>query len=307
MFRVAVLMSTYNGEKYLREQIDSVLNQEGVEAELFVRDDGSSDGTPEQLSAYAAENKKVHVFFEKNVGVGNSFMNLLYSVPSDFDYYAFADQDDIWCKDKLQKAVETLLQSGKLLYASNQECVDKDGCSIGIRYSDNADIHLSPISILTENMLAGCTMVFPRKFYEILSDKEHRPGEELLKNRIHDVWVAMAAALYDGLIYDKRSFIKYRQHANNVVGAKKPSLKKRIKAKLQKFSDKSLRCGRSKLAREVVKKFPLQAKNFALIGICADAKTCKGKRLLLKNGKILRTFSKESRWSFGCKVIFGLF
>ena len=88
MKTVAVLMSTYNGEKYLREQIDSILAQTDVAVSLFVRDDGSSDGTEKILAEYAANDPRVRYEMCENVGVGNSFMNLLYSVPDTFDYYA---------------------------------------------------------------------------------------------------------------------------------------------------------------------------------------------------------------------------
>ena len=81
-------MSTYNGKKFLCEQLDSILSQTNVEVEIFIRDDGSTDGTKEILDKYAVK-EGIHVDYAENVGVGNSFMNLLYSVPSDFDYYAF--------------------------------------------------------------------------------------------------------------------------------------------------------------------------------------------------------------------------
>ena len=144
MISVAVIMSTYNGEKYLGEQIDSILNQKDLEVTLFVRDDGSSDGTKNILEKYARDNGKIHINFGVNAGVGNSFMNALYSVPDTFDYYAFADQDDIWLENKLFQAVKALQESGKMLYASNQENTDKDGNSLGLRYKEDALINQKP-------------------------------------------------------------------------------------------------------------------------------------------------------------------
>ena len=188
--KVAVVMSTYNGEKYLAEQLDSILAQAGVSVSLFVRDDGSTDGTRAILAEYAEKHGNVSVDFAQNVGVGNSFMNALYAVPDTFDYYAFADQDDIWLENKLIEAITLLQSSGKALYASNQENVDKDGNSLGMRYGDDADIHLTPVSIISNNTVAGCTFVFTRELYGRLTAAECRPTAELLKNRIHDVWVA---------------------------------------------------------------------------------------------------------------------
>ena len=307
MASVAVIISTYNGEKYLKEQLDSVLNQTGVEVGIFVRDDGSSDGTKEILSGYAEKFPNVDVEFAQNVGVGNSFMNALYSVTDGYDYYAFCDQDDIWEENKLISAVNVLEQSGKVLCATNQECVDKEGNSLGLRYSENTDIHLSPVSILEENMLAGCTMVWTAKFNALLREDGKRPSPELLRNRIHDVWLAMVASLYDGIAYDERSFIKYRQHENNVVGASADGFSKRLKKRLKKLTSKELRNGRSKLAEEICEKFPAQAAKFPIVVYCSQAKTCKGKNRILKNSKELRSYTKESGVGFFFKVIFGWF
>ena len=307
MKTVAVLMSTYNGEKYLREQIDSILNQSNVDVQLFVRDDGSSDNTKEILSEYAQKFDNIHLDFAENVGVGNSFMNLLYSAPDTFDFYAFADQDDIWEDKKLFEATELLQTSGKLLYASNQESVDKFGNSLGLRYDEDCKIHLTPVSILEKNMIAGCTMVVTNGFYTILTEESRRPTKELLHNRIHDVWLAMVASVYDGIIYDKRSFIKYRQHENNVVGAGKSSLKKRIKERTKKISNKELRNGRSKLAQEICSKFPKEAEEYPFLEVCANAKKLRNKRKLIKAQKELRSYSGESYFGFVGKVILGLF
>lgn len=307
MSTVAVLMSTYNGERFLKEQIDSILNQSGVSVELFIRDDGSKDSTLQLLETYASNHNNIHLFIEQNVGVGNSFMNLLYSVGGEYDYYSFADQDDIWEENKLIEAVSMLAQSDKVLYASNQECVDKEGNSLGLRYDANSEIHLAPIAILEKNTLAGCTMVFKRSLYEIITDEKRRPSEELLRNRIHDVWLSMTASINGGIIYDERSFIKYRQHENNVVGAYEGGVAKKIKERSKKVLNKKLRNGRSWLAKEIIEKFPEQAENFPLIKVCANINTLGGKRRIMKNNKLLRSYTKESYFGFLIKVTLGYF
>ena len=149
-------------------------------------------------------------------------------------------------------------------------------------------------------------MVLTNKFFRILANEKNRPEASLLKNRIHDVWIAMVASLFDGIIYDSGSFIKYRQHENNVVGAKS-SFSKRLKERTKKIRHAEYRNGRSLLAKEIVEKFPEEAKKFPLIVICSQAKTCNGKNKILKNGKQLRKYTKEGRFSFFVKVIFGLF
>lgn len=300
--KAAVVMSTYNGEKYLAEQLDSIFAQTGVDVSLFVRDDGSTDGTHAILAEYAEKHDNMMFELAQNVGVGNSFMNALYGVPDTFDYYAFADQDDIWLENKLIEAIKLLQSSGKALYASNQENVDKDGNSLGMRYDDGADIHLTPVSIISNNTIAGCTFVFTRELFGKLTAEEHRPTAALLKNRIHDVWVAAAASVNGGIVYDPRSFINYRQHGNNVVGSFKPSFKKRLKERMRKVKDKGQRNGRSMLARELMRCYQ-PASDFPLVEVCAKARKTK----LLKNGGELRSYTGEGAFAYFIKVLLGLF
>lgn len=307
MAKVAILISTYNGMRYLSEQLDSLIGQEGVIVTVFVRDDGSTDDTKEMLTSYAEKHDNIKVSFENNVGVGNAFLKMIYDAPSDYDYYALSDQDDVWEPDKVVSAVNFLEKTGGMLYASNQECVDAECNSLGLRYDEHSRINLTPEGILSENNLAGCTMVFNNKFYSIITEEGRRPSSELLKVRIHDVWLAMVASLYGGLVYDPSSHIKYRQHGDNIVGAYRKPLKDRIKAKFKKIKNKSLRCYRSALAKEIILKFPEKAAEHPLIGISANCKTLKGKNSILKNAATFRAFTGESGLTFFFKVVFNLF
>lgn len=103
---VQVVMSTYNGEKYLKEQIDSILSQEGVDVRLYIRDDGSSDRTTDILASYQ-EHKNVKIEKGNNLGFAKSFLTALDEC-DEADYYAFSDQDDVWEKDKLSTAVQLI-------------------------------------------------------------------------------------------------------------------------------------------------------------------------------------------------------
>lgn len=305
MYKVAVLMSIYNGEKYLKEQIKSILAQEEVEVELYARIDGSKDSSLQILEEFNREGLRIHIDNGANMGVGNSFMTLVYNAPSEMDYFAFADQDDIWESRKLIEAIHMLEQSGKSLYGSNQECVDKDGNTIGIRYAKDTSIYLTPNSILETNMIAGCTMVFNRYFCEILTS--HRPSEALLRNRIHDVWVAMVGSLYDSIIYDERSYMKYRQHENNVVGAYAGGFGDKLKQKWKRLINKENRCGRSILAKNVCDLFPDKAAIYPLLEHSAKAHTLTGKKYLLKNRKELLKYTSESELDLIVKILFNLF
>ena len=119
MKRVNVLLSSYNGEAFIEEQLQSVAAQEGVTTNIIVRDDGSTDGTRDILDRWQ-ESGKLTWYGGDNIGWSDSFMHLLVHAP-EADYYAFCDQDDIWMPDKLKVAVEHLERhpDTPTLYCSN--------------------------------------------------------------------------------------------------------------------------------------------------------------------------------------------
>lgn len=303
--KIAVLMSTYNGEEFLRDQIESILNQEKVNVTLYVRDDGSSDRTIEILREYE-EQGKLKLTCGKNCGVGNSFMELLYTSDQNFDFYAFSDQDDIWLSDKLYSAVGTIKkQKIPALYTGNQMLVNRKGEVLGIRYKEvpSTDYH----QILCKNLVSGCTMVFNQELYALLKNEKRRPSYALLQNRIHDVWVAMVASITGTVYFDEESHILYRQHERNVVGARKKNMRDRFKEILEKIKSPKQRCGRSKLAREICQCFPEFICNNNDLQIYGYYKSSvKSKIKLLKEHQI-RKFTEETQISFVLKIMFGLF
>ena len=127
MRNILVLMSTYNGEKYLKEQIDSILAQKNVEVTIRVRDDGSTDGTIRILEEYQ-KCGKLNWYSSTNMGPAKSFLDLVYNAPLKYDYYAFCDQDDYWKEDKLYKAIERLehFDDKPALYHCELEIVDEN-------------------------------------------------------------------------------------------------------------------------------------------------------------------------------------
>jgi rhamnosyltransferase len=292
-------MSTYNGEKYIREQIDSILKQTLVNVELYIRDDGSTDSTVQIISEY----EQVHLIKGENIGVGNSFMELLYMVPHEFDYYAFSDQDDIWLENKLEKAVEKIKnQEEPALYCSNQILVNKYGKNKHERYITKPD--LSVEMIFSQNNAVGCTMLWNDMLNEIIVS--HKPSKHLLENRIHDCWVAMVAGICGIIIYDENGYILYRQHENNVIGVKKANLYDELMEKMKKLKRKELRNGRSKLAKEVVRLFPKESSKCKALCLAADSKSIMGKFKLIKSNRYFRKYSGESFIGFSLKVVLGL-
>lgn len=306
MDRVAVLMSTYNGERFLREQLDSILNQKNVDITLRIRDDGSSDGTVAIIEEYRQKHSNIFLDRGENLGVGSSFMRLLYDAGDGFDYYAFSDQDDIWLPDKFARAIEAIGQFREpTLYCSNQMLIDKDKREIGIRYERpiNTD-YLQPLCI---NMATGCTMVWNRAMQRLLAEEERRPSKALLRKRIHDVWVAMAASVAGRVYYDNAAYILYRQHENNVVGVRKGSLIKEWRKKLQ---NEALRNGRSSLAKEILDCFGDRIgyeKVIERLRMCATyQESLKTKMRLCRDEDIMR-HSNEGKLMYCAKILMNLF
>lgn len=208
-------MSTYNGEKYLNEQMDSILNQKNIEVDILVRDDGSTDNTLNILKEYIKKYKNISYYTGTNLRSAKSFMNLLFTA-KEYNYYAFSDQDDVWDKNKLYVAVSKL-KEGYNLYGGKKSIVDSElkkmNCEDEIPFSLNLG------SVILRCRIAGCTMVFDKKL-----------REELLKYNpkvlsMHDSWVLKVAASIGKIFYDQKEYILYRQHSNNVVGAKKNFIK----------------------------------------------------------------------------------
>lgn len=224
--KIAVLMSTYNGEKYLEEQIESILGQVGdFELDLWVRDDGSSDGTHQILRAYEKE-KKLHWYTGENLKPAHSFLDLVKHCAG-YDFYAFADQDDWWFPGKLQSGIRAISQAqGPAVSFANAMLVDGDLASLNKNvYSRQPSYDFFTLSCA--GGVLGCTIVFNSALARLIQSRQ-TPASLVM----HDFYVSQLCALFDGQIcYDSRVQMKYRQHGNNVVGVsvgKLSALKKRF-------------------------------------------------------------------------------
>ena len=305
MSNIAVLMSTYNGQKYIREQIDCILSQKDVDVQLFIRDDGSSDDTVSIVKEYTEKYPNVHFYQGENLGVGSSFMDLAYHVNTDYDYYAFSDQDDNWLPEKLSCGISKLQgQEGPVLYCSNQILVDKDENRMGMRHEKALDC--SWMQIMCNNKISGCTMVWNKELQKILIEPSRRPTPELLRIRIHDVWVGMVAATVGKIIYDENGYILYRQHENNVVGVRETSHLEEYKKKLKK---KHLRRGRSTLAGMIAQNYsdlltPDLLKRLSKYG---NYRRSPIRRLGMFGEKEIYQHTGESAMAYRAKVLLGLF
>lgn len=222
MKTVQVLLSTYNGDKYLREQLDSVLEQQGVSVLITVRDDGSTDSTLDILEEYKQKGK-LEYYSGTNIGYRKSFLNLAYTCKGTADYYAFCDQDDVWKVNKLREAVKKLEKSTGRYKLYFSDLIVTDELLNKIDYKNYNRLNITLGSAMVRHNISGCTMVFNDELLEIAVKKE------LLNYEIgsHDAWLYKVCLSIGGtVIYDNNSYIYYRQHNHNVTGVKQGILKR---------------------------------------------------------------------------------
>ena len=212
MKKVLVLLSTYNGEKYLNEQLESIFAQKGVKVSVLARDDGSNDSTPTILENWKSSHSLLW-YTGKNIKPARSFLDLIDNAQG-YDYYALCDQDDYWLCDKLETAVLALEANTAELYYSPTTLVNENLDKINqIAYpKQDFDFYQS----IMYNHFSGCTMVFNEKLRKLIA--KSMPKSIVM----HDWWIILlckAAGLKT--VYGKESKILYRQHGNNSVGLKK--------------------------------------------------------------------------------------
>lgn len=217
MKRCLVLLCTYNGEKYLRKQLDSILRQEGVEVTVKAADDRSTDGTAEILKEYAEKYPSfTYSVNEKNKGFCYNFLDLIFSVKdTDYDYYALSDQDDVWLPEKLKRAAEQIELKGETpkgtLYCSNLIVTDENLNRIRMMEERNNPKD-NRYTAAFSNIATGCTIVFDKKFLSLCT--KHYPSDL----QLHDYWLYLLATYVADFIYDREGYICYRQHAESLIG-----------------------------------------------------------------------------------------
>lgn len=226
--RVQVLLATYNGSRYLEPLMDSLLNQFYQNIEIIVRDDGSSDNTIEVLKRYASYGN-VSIIQGENVGVPESFFRLLRLSSSGSDYFAFCDQDDVWQRDKVARAIRFLEISPRevpSMYCARVLIVDEklnvNGFSRIPRRAPSFE------NAITENIATGCTIVINKAARDLLL-------QECPKHAVmHDWWIYLVISAFGKVVYDQEPRIWYRQHSSNVVGYKSDVIDI-WKARIQRF------------------------------------------------------------------------
>lgn len=208
---VTVVLSTYNGQRFLREQLDSLLSQKGVKVSILVRDDGSKDKTTKILDEYQSKGYLTW-YTGEHLNVQKGYLDLLRTA-GDSDYYAFCDQDDVWDEDKLLIAVtelDELPQDKPAMYYCGQRLVDENMKLLSIH---EIATDRSPHTNFLISNVAGCTSVFNKQLVDAVNSAT--PDFILM----HDSWLFKICLALGGSYYaDPSAHISYRQHGNNVAG-----------------------------------------------------------------------------------------
>lgn len=235
--KVEVVISTFNGEKYIEEQILSIFEQKNVEIHITVRDDGSKDNTVSILNLLAQKNpNKIKVICGENIGYRKSFMIGL-KKSEEADYYAFSDQDDVWLPNKLDIAVKKIssLDSNMKLYTSSLIITDEKLKRIG--FNDISNMTNDVACYFSRPRLAGCTFVFNKKLkskaiclFDLCNMKQ------ISENSFpdHDFILGSIAFSCGKVFIDKDSYILHRRLLNSATSGGN-GLKKRIKTEYKYF------------------------------------------------------------------------
>ncbi|CAH2600975.1 Glycosyltransferase family 2 protein [Rhodovastum atsumiense] len=231
--RIAILLSTYNGARWLREQLESILHQTHEEWVLYWRDDGSADASVailQEFSQRAGQGRCVRIEQPAHrLGVTASFLTLLRAVVprlGERDAIAFADQDDIWLPHKLERGLAALHRAGQglpVLYCGRQILVDQDLNRLGLSGALRRATGFP--AALTQNVATGCTVMLNRQAACLVAASRPAPGT------LHDWWAYLMVTAAGGLlVQDKEPVILYRQHRCNLVGAPASSLRRAVGA-----------------------------------------------------------------------------
>lgn len=223
MSMVSIVIATYNGEKYVEEQIESILKSTYQDFKIYIYDDGSKDDTINILKRYESQYpEKIHVTQnETNLGVTMNFVKGFCRTTT--DYIMFCDQDDVWQPEKIAISLKRLrhmeAQTGKdmpMAVFTDAVVVDQKLNPIFASFFQSG--HLDPKKtdlshLLMENKLIGCTVMVNGALRKMI--QSHRLPKDI---RLHDWWIALTAAAFGRISYVNERTLLYRQHGSNVVG-----------------------------------------------------------------------------------------
>lgn len=229
---IGIAMTTYNGERFLREQIDSILNQTYADFELIVCDDGSSDSTVDILNEYAQKDSRVHIFQnEKNLGVIKNFEKAIrICLKRGAEYIALSDQDDIWIDTYLEILINIHINNPDIFISYGSRYPFSDVIPNTQYTSENLDFHFSniqrlDIALIRAGIFIGATMLIKKTFFDLALPINEEFG-------MHDIWFVTLSEALNKTKGTNRIITFYRRHNQNVTNGK--SLKEKLFLLLKK-------------------------------------------------------------------------
>lgn len=218
---IDILLATYNGEKYLKEQIDSILNQTYKEFRILIRDDGSTDETLKQIQLYMSKYPDKIFLVEEESGYrcsANNFMIL--AMHAESEYVMFCDQDDIWLPNKIEDTLNEMkkienqygIETPTVVFGNYIVVDEKLNEITNIRANQIDNYKLDLNHLLVQNYVTGCLMMVNKSLYSNI--KFYSP--EIL---MHDWWIAIYASSFGIIHHFDKELMLYRQHGKNFVGA----------------------------------------------------------------------------------------
>lgn len=245
MSNIDILMASYNSEKYIESQIDSILNQTYNDYHIYINDDISTDSTLNILQNYKKQYNNIFSISQnsKRQGIKENFSTLMDK--SNADYIMFADHDDVWFDNKIEITYKEMTALEKkysatipLLVFTDKTVTDSSLNIINHSHNKSEKLNTKNISfnrLLMGNVVSGCTIMINKPLKEICG--------HINKNAImHDYWIALTAAAFGHISYIDKPTMYYRQHGSNTLGAKSYSLK---------FALQKLKAGRKNMQQAV--------------------------------------------------------
>ncbi len=240
MAEVQILMAVYNGSDFLGEQIDSIIEQTYTNWELLISDDGSKDSSLQIICEYCNRDPRIRLCLEnERYGSAKAHFMALTKI-ANAPYVMYADQDDVWDRDKIETTLGSLKQQEEaeqglpLLACTDLRVVDTDLRLIHpsmLQYSNMDASTLDFGYFLASCITTGCTMAINRPLLKLLQ-KECKTNSIIM----HDWWASLIASAFGKVIYLNKQTISYRQHRSNSVGAEKFS----IPSSLRKLKTRSI-------------------------------------------------------------------
>lgn len=220
--QIAILLASYNGERYIREQLNSLFQQTNQNWHLYIHDDGSKDQTLSIIEEYQVRYPERITILE-GPATGSSRDNFFYLLSQvNAPYYFFCDQDDVWLPQKIQKTYERMIEIEDkdlpCLVFTDLKVVDESLNTIAEKMEDYQKLNYKDLSfkqLMVQAAVTGCTVVINQKLrMEMLRNNDH---ENII---MHDWWASMIAAKFGKITCLNEPLILYRQHSENNVGAK---------------------------------------------------------------------------------------